>query len=145
MISLNTIYVHNKLRGIKMKNYIIVFIVLILISGCSQTTSKESKQFIEIIGDISVSKIEVIDGRTGKRHSITENEKIEQFYQLLSEREYKEMKNHEKIKGYIYSAVLYSGKKEFNITFLGDEIDINSTYYVLNNPILEEDIFKILD
>ncbi|MEX3622662.1 hypothetical protein [Viridibacillus arvi] len=128
-----------------MKNYIIVFIVLILISGCSQTTSKESKQFIEIIGDISVSKIEVIDGRTGKRNSITENEKIEQFYQLLSEREYKEMKNHEKIKGYIYSAVLYSGNKEFNITFLGDEIDINSTYYVLNNPILEEDIFKILD
>ncbi|MGE7770856.1 hypothetical protein ACQKMK_09990 [Viridibacillus arvi] len=128
-----------------MKNYIIVFIVLILISGCSQTTSKESKQFIEIIGDISVSKIEVIDGRTGKRHNITENEKIEQLYQLLNEREYKEMKNHEKIKGYIYSAVLYSGNKEFNITFLGDEIDINSTYYVLNNPILEEDIFKILD
>ncbi|MEK4760353.1 hypothetical protein MHH85_08850 [Viridibacillus sp. FSL E2-0187] len=128
-----------------MKNYIIVFIVLILISGCSQTTSKESKQFIEIIGDISVSKIEVIDGRTGKRHNITENEKIEQLYQLLNEREYKELKNHEKIKGYIYSAVLYSGNKEFNITFLGDEIDINSTYYVLNNPILEEDIFKILD
>ncbi|ETT86456.1 hypothetical protein MKZ08_11130 [Viridibacillus sp. FSL R5-0477] len=128
-----------------MKNYIIVSIGLLLICGCSQTSSKESKGFMEIIGDISVSKIEVIDGRTGERHSTTEDENIEQFYQLLSEREYKEMKNHEKVKGYIYCAVLYSGKKDFNVTFLDDEIDINGTYYSLNNPILEEDIFKLLE
>ncbi|MGE7931529.1 hypothetical protein [Viridibacillus arvi] len=128
-----------------MKNYFFVSIVLLLISGCSQSTSKESKRFMGIIGDVTVSKIEVIDGRTGQRHSITKTEKIEQFYQLLNEREYKEMKNHEDLKGYIYCAVLYSGKKDFNITFLGDEIDINGTYYALNNPILEEDIFKVLE
>ncbi|MGE7918289.1 hypothetical protein ACQKM9_04980 [Viridibacillus sp. NPDC093762] len=128
-----------------MKNYIIVSIVLLLICGCSQTSSKESKSFMEIIGELSVSKLEVIDGRTGERHSTTENEKIEQFYQLLSEREYKEMKNHEKVKGYIYCAVLYSGKKDINVTFLGNEIDIDGTYYSLNNPIVEEDIFKLLE
>ncbi|MBK3496520.1 hypothetical protein JFL43_16980 [Viridibacillus sp. YIM B01967] len=56
---------------------------------------------MEIIGDISVSKIEVVDGRTGKRHSITEKEKIKQFNQLLNAREYSEFEEHEKIKGYI--------------------------------------------
>ncbi|MEK5482375.1 MULTISPECIES: hypothetical protein [unclassified Viridibacillus] len=94
-----------------MKNYIIVSIGLLLICGCSQTSSKESKGFMEIIGYISVSKIEVIDGRTGERHSTTEDENIEQFYQLLSEREYKEMKNHEKVKGYILRCSIFRKKR----------------------------------
>ncbi|MBL5872790.1 hypothetical protein HV417_04375 [Bacillus sporothermodurans] len=118
-----------------MKNFIMISISLILlISDCSQTSSKGSKDFIEI-GDKSVSKIEVIDGRNGNRHTITEKDKIQHFIQLLNEKEYKEMENHEKTKGYIYKAVLSSNNKEFNITFLDNEIKINDTYYSLNNPL----------
>ncbi|WP_153017523.1 hypothetical protein [Heyndrickxia sporothermodurans] len=129
-----------------MKNFIIISVslVLVLISGCSQTSSKGSKDFMEIVGDKSVSKIEVIDGRNGNRHTITEKDKIQQFIQLLNEKEYKEMENHEKTKGYIYKAVLSSNNKEFNITFLDNEIKINDTYYSLKKPIGEKDISSLI-
>ncbi|MGE7624733.1 hypothetical protein ACQKMD_17265 [Viridibacillus sp. NPDC096237] len=128
-----------------MKNLIVlsIFIVLLLISGCSQTSSKESKDFMEIIGDISVSKIEVGDGRTGERHSITEKKKIQQFNQLFNEREYSEIENQEAGVGYIYMAVLYNNK-EVHITFLDDEIKIDDTYYSLDKSILEKDISNLL-
>ncbi|MBS4198280.1 hypothetical protein KHA93_01220 [Bacillus sp. FJAT-49732] len=127
-----------------MKNSTIVLIsiVILFICGCSQTST--SKDFMEIVGDISVSKIEIVDGRNGKRYSITEKEKIQQFIHLLNEREYKEIKNHEKTKGFVYASVLYCDNKEFYITFLDDEIEINDSYFSLNMPILEKDISNLL-
>lgn len=122
---------------------VLVFIVL-LISGCSQTSTKGSKDFTEIVGDISVSSIEVTDGRSGKQYSITEKEKIQNFNKLLNGKKYKKIKNPENVKGYIYNAVLYSGKKENYITFLDNEIKIDDTYYSLDKPISVQDISNIL-
>lgn len=122
---------------------LLIFIVL-LISGCSQTSTKESKDFTEIIGDLSVSSIEVTDGRSGEQFSVTEKEKIQQFNKLFNEKKYKKLENPEKVKGYVYKTVLYSDKKEYVVTFLDNEIKINDTYYSLNTPILEEDISNIL-
>lgn len=124
----------------------ILISIVLLISGCSQTqtSTKGSKDFMEIVGDISVSTIEVTDGRNGKLYSITEKEKIQQFNQLLNEKKYEEIENHEKVKGYIYKAVLYSDIKENHITFLDNEIKVNDSYYSLNKPILEEDISNLL-
>lgn len=121
---------------------IIVFLFILLVGGCTQTDSKEFK---EIVGEKSLSKIEVIDGRNGKQYSITDEDKKQQFIDLLNDREYKEMKHHEKTKGYIYHAILSSDDKEVSITFLGDEIEINDIYYSLNKSISENEISELLE
>lgn len=121
---------------------IIAFLFILLVGGCIQTDSKEFK---EIVGEKSLSKIEVIDGRNGKQYSITDEVKQQQFIDLLNEREYTEMKHHEKTKGYIYHAILSSDDKSFSITFLGDEIEINDIYYSLDKSISEKDISSILE
>ena len=120
---------------------VIAFLFLLTLSGCTQTSSKEFKEIVDVK---SLSKIEVIDGRNGKRYSISDEDK-QQFVDLLNERIYKEMKHHEKTKGYINHANLFSDEKEFSITFLDDGIEINDIYYSLNKPITENEISDLLE
>lgn len=121
---------------------IIVFLSFLLLSGCTQTDLKEFK---EIVGEKSLSKIEVVDGRNGKRYSINDEDKHQQFIDFLNERKYKEIKHHEKTKGYIYHANLSSDDTEYSITFLDDEIEIDDIYYSLDKSISEKDISKLLE
>lgn len=114
---------------------VIVFLSFLLLSSCTQTDSKE---FEEIVDEESLSKIEVIDGRNGKRYSINDQDKQQQFIDLLDERKYKEIKHHEKTKGYIYHANLSSDDTEYSITFLDDEIEIDDIYYSLDNQFLKK-------
>lgn len=120
---------------------IIAFLFLLIISGCTQTNSQEFK---EIVNVKSLSKIEVTDGRNGKQYSVTDEDKQQQFIDVLNERKYKKMKHHEQTKEYIYRAILSIDDRDFSITFLGDEIKINDIYYSLNKPITENEIFELL-
>ncbi|MBS4174006.1 hypothetical protein [Bacillus sp. FJAT-49736] len=129
-----------------MKYFLLIWISIgfLLICGCSQTTSRESKHFTEIVGKKSLTKVVFVDGRNGKRENLSKKDKIQAFHLLLNERQYKEMYNHDKTKGYIYNANLYYGNKQINVTFLREEIIINNIYYLMDKPISEEDIADLL-
>ena len=128
------------MKGKNNMKKVVAFVFLLTLSGCTQTNSKEFKEIVDVK---SLSKIEVIDGRNGKRYSLKEDK--QQFVDLLTERIYKKMKHHEKTKGYIYHANLFSDEKEFSITFLDDGIEINDIYYSLNKPITENEISDLLE
>ena len=91
---------------------VIAFLFLLTLSGCTQTNSKEFKEIVDVK---SLSKIDVIDGRNGKRYSLKEDK--QQFVDLLTERIYKKMKHHEKTKGYIYHETFLVTKKNFLLHF----------------------------
>lgn len=124
-----------KERGIKIKN-IIIIILLLGLTACKTTDNPILKPITisqVYSGSImNVSKIELIDGSSGERIKIENKKEIDQFLNEIKDLVLDPEINQEGRTGYIFRVALYEGD-ELKMDFIPSSI--NRTYYKLNEQL----------
>lgn len=120
----------------KKSMFLILFVFLVLLSACSNEKKQSLEEFFKDAKIINVDKIIIQDGSTGYSKTITKQEQIGEFLNLIKDIELTPQDNQEESVGWRYGIALFDGEKEFKFTLN----KINNTYYDSNpdiHPIVE--------
>ena len=122
---------------------LILFIILFLLSACTNEKTQSLEEFYKDAKIINVDKVIIQDGSTGFSKTITKQDQIDDFLNLIKDIEFTPQDNQEKRVGWRYGIALFDGKKEFKFTLN----EINNTYYDSNPDIhpIVENYYKQLD
>ncbi|MGE7675052.1 hypothetical protein ACQKMV_15965 [Lysinibacillus sp. NPDC094403] len=120
----------------KKSMFLILFVFLVLLSACSNEKKQSLEEFFKDAKIINVDKIIIQDGSTGYSKTITKQEQIGEFLNLIKDIEFTPQDNQEERVGWRYGIALFDGEKEIKFTL--NKID--NTYYDSNpdiHPIVE--------
>lgn len=85
-----------------------------------------------------ISRLYMLDGRTGRNDTTEDKQKIEQFLQLMNSLSFDKKTNQSPRTGYLYFVDLFQGEtKVLRVTFAGD-IQIDETYYRVDRDVMED-------
>ncbi|WP_244886830.1 hypothetical protein [Rossellomorea vietnamensis] len=115
--------------------YLIVFSLLIVLAGCGLETKTLTEFYEKDLND--VTKIVIVDGSTGFKKTITDNNKIEELLSEIKDIKFIPDENQEKREGWRYSIALYQQDER---TFQFTMTEIDEHYYHT-----EPDIFPIVN
>ncbi|WP_206809773.1 hypothetical protein [Paradesulfitobacterium ferrireducens] len=80
-----------------------------------------------------ISRLYMLDGRTGQNFTTEDKQRIGQFLQLMNSLTFKKKLNQIPRTGYLYFVDLFQGDtKVLRITFAGD-VQIDGTYYSIDS------------
>ncbi|MDF2946552.1 MAG: hypothetical protein K0S51_1231 [Bacillales bacterium] len=113
----------------------LILIFLILLSGCGLETKTLHEFYGKDLND--VTKIEILDGSTGRKKNITDKIVINDFLREIKDIKFIPEENQEDRKGFRYSINLFQGE-EITFSFSLNEINDNKYY-------TEPDIYPIVD
>jgi hypothetical protein len=115
------------------KLFILLVAIVFVISSCSN----KSKQFSELYNGNaqSVTKLDMVDGRSGKRYNTQDSTKIQEFLKIMELRSFsKEFIQSTRV-GYLYFVDLYEGSnKTIRLTF-GDDVQFDTIHYEIDMDI----------
>ncbi|GAB6173802.1 hypothetical protein JCM15765_32800 [Paradesulfitobacterium aromaticivorans] len=85
-----------------------------------------------------ISRLYILDGRTGHNFTTEDEQRIDRFLQLMNSLTFKKKLNQTPRTGYLYFVDLFQGDtKVLRITFAGD-VQIDGTYYSVDRDIGED-------
>ena len=117
-----------------MRKLIILLAVLLFIII---SYSSKSKHFSELYNGNTqdVTKLEMVDGRTGQRYNTQDSAKIQEFLNIMDTRRFSKELIQTPRTGYRYFVDLYEGSnKTARLTFSGD-VQFDSIYYQIDMDI----------
>jgi hypothetical protein len=117
------------------KSFIIIFLIVFILIGCGLET-KTLPQFYEKDLD-DVTKVVIVDGRTGHEKTTTDNGDIKEFFNIIKDIKFIPEENQEQREGWLYSITLFQDEEQ---TFRFWETKVNENYYYT-----EPDIHPIID
>jgi hypothetical protein len=118
------------------KCFVLLWILVLLsLSACSAKT-QSLQMFYEDEDINNIDKIVIMDGSSGSVKTITEQEQIDEFLNLINDIEFSPQEDQSKREGWRYSVTLYEGENKFGFTLN----QIGEIYYDLN-----PDIFSIVN
>ncbi|MGE7692686.1 hypothetical protein ACQKNC_01020 [Lysinibacillus sp. NPDC094177] len=109
----------------KKSMFLILFVLLVLLFACFNEKKQSLEEFFKDAKIINVDKIIIQDGSTGYSKTITKQEQIGEFLNLIKDIEFTPQDNQEERVGWRYGIALFDGEKEFKFTL--NKID--NTYY----------------
>jgi hypothetical protein len=125
-----------------MKNIVITTIILtlIILSGCSNSSSKS---LFEIIGADSFNKVKELKyyNSLGDKYSSKNENTIKLFVDILKSIKVSQIKEPKPITGYSTYEII-GEKLEYSISFVGDYIKLNNMYYTYKG---DDDLTTKLD
>lgn len=124
-------------EGISLKNNLLLFLffLIILLAGCGLETKTLPEFYEKDLND--VTKIAIVDGSTGYKKTITDNEVIKEFLGELKGIKFIPEENQGKRDGWRYSITLFQNDEQ---TFQFSLTEVNDNYYYT-----EPDIHPIVD
>ncbi|MDF2520881.1 MAG: hypothetical protein K0R84_1509 [Clostridia bacterium] len=127
-----------------MKNLIPVIIILIIIIAIVLVYNIYFTPKIISIKDIypetdDINKIEVVNGNTGERVSISNQKDIKEILNIIDNTELSKSRNQELKPGYSYDiSFLKNDAIYFGISIAGNEIRIHKKVYIAKSPIIND-------
>ncbi|MBG9455675.1 hypothetical protein ABE61_16795 [Lysinibacillus sphaericus] len=121
----------------------ILFVILFLLSACTNAKTQTLEKFYKDAKIETVDKAIIQDGSTGYSKTITKQEQIGELLNLIKDIEFTPLDNQEERTGWRYGIALFDGEKE--IIFTLSEID--DIYYDSKPDIypIVENYYKQLD
>ncbi|KOS60866.1 hypothetical protein FJQ98_17790 [Lysinibacillus agricola] len=121
----------------------ILFVILFLLSACTVAKTQTLEEFYKDAKIENVDKVIIQDGSTGYAKTITKQEQIGEFLNLIKDIEFIPQDNQEERTGWLYGIALLDGEKEFIFTLS----EIDNTYYDSKSDIhpIVENYYKQLE
>jgi Cdc6-like AAA superfamily ATPase len=117
------------------KTFGLIFFIAFALVGCGLETKTLSQFYEKNLDD--VNKIVIVDGSTGNKKTVTENEVIKEFLSEIKDIKFILDENQEKREGWRYSIKLFQDDKpafQFGLS------EVNENYYYT-----EPDIYPIVE
>ena len=106
---------------------VLALVIIYLISN-----NMKYKRFSDFISnnEQKISRVEMIDGSTGKTIVTNDKAKIQELITLLNNQSYKKSQDQHEIVGYSFGITFYADNKSvLQITSTGDRVNVNGVYY----------------
>ncbi|MFC5465928.1 hypothetical protein [Lederbergia graminis] len=115
-----------------MRKLFMLLAVLLLLTACTKGKTQSLGEFFKDANVEHVEKVRIVDGSTGYKKTITDQEEIDTFISLIKDIEFSPQENQEKRDGWRYDITLFDGVKEFQFGLH----KIDDVYYDSNPDIL---------
>lgn len=124
------------------KTFGLIFFIAFALVGCGLETKTLSQFYEKDLDD--VTKIVIVDGSTGYKKTVTENEVIKEFLGEIKDIKFIPDENQEKREGWRYSITLFQDDEQ---TFKFGLTEVNENYYYTEPDIhpIVEDFYENLD